>query len=267
MAGDEKPKNRAQRRQEAKEARRLQARENQARAGPSSRPRVTPPEEDTVEMLSFTNLRLDYATPGECINAGFIIQEAMATHGQEGYDKSPYYTAKIKEMHDCLDLLESRGGTPHIMPPERQTLIEETYKCLLAIPVRKFLTISFIYTYRHELAKCSYRDVIMVLGPVKADWFGRAMQMLEGDPTCLAEKDLKLPRCGGCGCHLDRPRKVAPRGVPDDGNWGKEDDEESDGESPNGTEELKAKQGDGDVDPHEEERLWLMLRLGEEEYM
>ena len=89
------------------------------------------------------------------------------------------------------------------------------YLCLASAWRLKRLTNLWVYENRRELAECHFRDAILVLGPVKAEWLSRTLQGMEGDPGKLARGEYVLRPCGGCGCYLDKPRIPTPYGFVD----------------------------------------------------
>lgn len=151
----------------------------------------------------------------DTIAYGFAIERAMATHRQPMLEPDASHEQYIKDCHERLDALLEEGIDMHEIPAERREIIEELYKYLRIMEENSLLAVSAVYTYREELSQCSFAELVMILGPIKAEWFGRALAEMEGDPTELIGKDLKAPPCGGCGSHLDKPVPDTPLGVRD----------------------------------------------------
>lgn len=212
---DPPKKNRGERRREAKEARLQEAREAKAKAkakaqadaqaaqaAQAARLQTSSTQVD-CDNLCFEHLRM--GSTDESIAYGFAIQRAMATHGQPMLEPDASHEQYIQDCHERLDALLEEGIDMHEIPDERREIIHELYQYLRIMENNSLLAVSAVYTYRGELSQCSFAELVMILGPVKAEWFGRALAVVEGDPTVLIGKKLKAPPCGGCGSHPDKP--------------------------------------------------------------
>lgn len=202
---------------------------------PATQHHATQPEDHT----SFKTLRT-CLEPAEAIRSLFKHQTAVARHNErcpDGntdsastgtrnatrvhiHDKIPEYTAHgdgPEGAHAEIDFFifinddnkESPDAQRYLSQnrDENVKLIEQTYRQLLVAPRQHFITNAWVLTWHKELGQCDILDPLEALGPVRAEWFGRALEATEGDESTLIGT-YAWPTCGGCGCYKDKPRCV-----------------------------------------------------------
>lgn len=169
--------------------------------------------------LNFKHPRMNSAS--DAITCGRVIKRAITTHGQPDFeDPEPKYREYIKDCHDTLDKLHEKGFCVHDIVAKRRPAIELVYDFLMEMETNKLQAISAVCLYREHIYNCSFVELVMIVGPVKAEWFGRALKQMEGDPTMLHRKDFEVPLCGECGSSMKENRKVKPQDVSDHQNSG-----------------------------------------------
>ena len=200
-----------------KPRKRVSRRKAQHKASPAIA--AVPAGGQPAEWLSFGSLRSVTGTqPADAIEAGFLVLEGIATYGQPGppaHVGPPFHVAAMRDSHRMIESQLRAGRSPGEVSIERRALLCETYRHLAAAHTRPWVAVSWVYSKRQELAGCGYIDAILTLGPVKAEWLGRALEAMEGDPAKLASGEYQPPPCGGCGCYLNKPRLPTPQGFVD----------------------------------------------------
>lgn len=138
---------------------------------------------------------------------------------------------------------------------ENVKLIEQTYRQLLVAPRQHFITNAWVLTWHKELGQCDIFDPLEALGPMRAEWFGRAMEAMEGDESTLIGT-YAWPTCGACGCYKDKPRCVDLHG-----SCKMHENERGEAKGWEGQERLWGGNGDLVIEPVDEEvAAWLKLR-------